>query len=317
MAASANSEPNHRLIEADGLSKYYGDFIAAEDVTFSIAKGEVVGFLGPNGAGKTTVMRILTGFMAPSAGSARIAGFDTVEESNEARRRVGYLPESVPLYTDMTVRGYLDYMGTLHEMSGAHLRRRIDETIETVQCSHYADTLIGKLSKGYRQRDPSVVILDEPTAGIDPTQVVETRRLIKSLANEHTVLLSTHILPEVSVVCDRVIIIHEGRIVADGDPTNLAEQLAHSSTIEVEVRGPEAEVAAALGAIPGVLRVTSSAANGSGVYHVEAQQGTQVREQIANVIVGGGWTVLRLQPLSMTLEQIFMRLTEEEPVARA
>ena len=321
---SLKSEPGHPLIEAERLSRYYGDFAAVRDVSFSIAKGEVVGFLGPNGAGKTTVMRILTGYMPPSEGAARIAGFDTVEASNEARQRVGYLPESVPLYTDMTVRRYLDYMGVLHGMNGARLRRRIEETVETVQCGPYIDTLIGKLSKGYRQRvgiaqaiihDPSVLILDEPTAGIDPSQVVETRRLIKSLGNEHTVLLSTHILPEVSIVCDRVIIIHEGRIVADGDPANLAERLSTGSTIEVEVRGPYAPVSAALAAIPGVLAVTGSMTKDTGIYSVEATQGTHVQDEIANVIIRGGWTLLRLQPTSMTLEQVFIQLTEDESVA--
>ena len=326
MSTSLRDETGNPLIEADRLSKYYGAFAAVEDVSFSITRGEIVGFLGPNGAGKTTVMRMLAGYMPPSEGVARIAGFDTVEASNEARRRVGYLPESVPLYTDMTVRRYLDYMGVLHGMNGALLRRRIEETVETVQCGPYMDTLIGKLSKGYRQRvgiaqailhDPPVLILDEPTAGIDPSQVVDTRRLIKSLANEHTVLLSTHILPEVSIVCDRVIIIHAGRIVADGDPASLAERLANGSTIEVDVRGPNSPVSAALAAIPGVLAVTGSAANDAVTYYVEAKQEANVQDEIANVISRGGWTLLRLQSTPMTLEQVFIQLTEDESVVPA
>ena len=314
------------LIAAEALSKYYGGFAAIEDISFAVSQGEIVGFLGPNGAGKTTAMRILAGYMPPSAGAARIAGFDTVEASQEARRRVGYLPESVPLYNDLTIRSYLAYMGTLRGLAGGRLKRRIDEAVETVQVTDYIDTAIGKLSKGYRQRvgiaqailhEPPVVILDEPTVGIDPIQVVETRRLIQSLGSEHTVILSTHILPEVSMVCDRVLIIHEGRLVADGNPSALADGLAGNVVVEVDVRGPVQSVSAALARIPGVVGVSNSGSDDFGTYRVEARPGSSVHELAASVVVNSGWTLLRLQRAPMTLEDVFVQLTEEGPAPHA
>lgn len=314
------------LIVAEALSKFYKGFAAIEDISFSISQGEIVGFLGPNGAGKTTAMRILAGYMPPSAGAARIAGFDTVEASQEARRRVGYLPESVPLYNDLTIRGYLGYMGTLRGMAGRELKRRIDEAVETVHAAEYVDTAIGKLSKGYRQRvgiaqailhNPPVVILDEPTVGIDPVQVVETRRVIQSLGSEHTVLLSSHILPEVSMVCGRVLIIHEGRLVADGDPDELAERLAGNVVVEADIRGPAGPVSAALSGIPGVASVSSDVRGEVGTYRVEVQTGSSVHESVAGVVVTAGWTLLRLQRAPITLEDVFVQLTEEDPVAHA
>ena len=327
---SADTAPNlsdaQPLIVAEALSKFYHGFAAIEDISFTISQGEVVGFLGPNGAGKTTAMRILSGYMPPSAGAARIAGFDTVEASQEARRRVGYLPESVPLYNDLTIRGYLGYMGTLRGMAGRRLKQRIDEAVETVQATDYIDTAIGKLSKGYRQRvgiaqailhEPPVVILDEPTVGIDPLQVVETRRLIQSLGTEHTVLLSTHILPEVSMVCDRVIIIHEGRLIADGRPAELADSLAGGVVIESDIRGPAGPISAALARIPGVVSVSSDVDDDIGTYRVEAQPSSPVHESIAEVVVAAGWVLLRLQRVPMTLEDVFVQLTEEDSAAHA
>ena len=314
------------LIVAEALSKFYRGFAAIEDISFAVSQGEIVGFLGPNGAGKTTAMRILAGYMPPSAGAARIAGFDTVEASQEARRRVGYLPESVPLYNDLTIRAYLGYMGTLRGMTGTRLKRRIDEAVETVQAAEYVDTPIGKLSKGYRQRvgiaqailhEPPVVILDEPTVGIDPIQVVETRRLIQGLGSDHTVLLSTHILPEVSMVCDRVLIIHEGRLVADGNPAELAESLAGAVVVEADIRGPAGPVTAALSSIPGVVSVSSSVSDSVGAYRIEAQPGSPVHESVAGVVVAAGWVLLRLQRAQMTLEDVFVQLTEEDPAAHA
>ena len=324
--AAPNLPDAQPLIVAEALSKFYQGFAAIEDVSFTIAQGEIVGFLGPNGAGKTTAMRILAGYMPPSAGAARIAGFDTVEASQEARRRVGYLPESVPLYNDLTIRGYLGYMGTLRGVAGRRLKRRIDEAVETVQATEYIDTAIGKLSKGYRQRvgiaqailhEPPVVILDEPTVGIDPIQVVETRRLIQSLGSEHTVLLSTHILPEVSMVCDRVIIIHEGRLVADGNPMELADRLAGVVVIEADIKGPPEPVTEALRRIPGVTSVLMDTAEDVGTYRIEAQPGSPVNESVAGVVVAAGWALLRLQRAPMTLEDVFVQLTEEDPAANA
>ena len=222
------------MIQATGLTHFYGPQPAIEDVNFGVKRGEILGFLGPNGAGKTTTMRILTGFMPPTRGKVTLDGYDVVEKSLDVRRRVGYLPETVPLYTDMTVTGYLRYMGSLRGMPARNIKRRIDEVIEVCRLEDYRSSLINKLSKGFRQRvgiaqaiihEPEVLVLDEPTIGIDPIQVVETRSLIKDLGKEQTVVLSSHILPEVSMICERVLIIHEGRIVAEDTPSNLADRL--------------------------------------------------------------------------------------------
>ena len=308
------------MIEARDLTKYYGDFLAIEDITFQVEKGEIVGFLGPNGSGKTTTMRILTGYMPPSSGSAQIAGQDVLTSSLEARQQIGYLPETVPLYTDMPVGDYLSYMGKLRGLEQPRLGRRIDEVIDLVHVAHYRDTLISKLSKGYRQRvglaqailhEPQVLILDEPTIGIDPIQVVETRQLIKDLGREHTVLLSSHILHEVSTVCQRVLIIHEGTLVAEDSPANLAERLQATDRVEAEVRGPSREIVKAIGAIAGVADVRATGSGDARVYTVESAHGASVREEIANVVVQNSWGLLRLTPISMSLEEIFLRLTSE------
>ncbi len=308
------------MIEARDLTKYYGDFLAIEDITFQVEKGEIVGFLGPNGSGKTTTMRILTGYMPPSSGSAQIAGQDVLTSSLEARQQIGYLPETVPLYTDMPVGDYLSYMGKLRGLEQPRLGRRIDEVIDLVHVAHYRDTLISKLSKGYRQRvglaqailhEPQVLILDEPTIGIDPIQVVETRQLIKDLGREHTLLLSSHILHEVSTVCQRVLIIHEGTLVAEDSPANLAERLQATDRVEAEVRGPSREIVKAIGAIAGVADVRATGSGDARVYTVESAHGASVREEIANVVVQNSWGLLRLTPISMSLEEIFLRLTSE------
>ena len=234
------------MIEVNNLTKYYGDFPAIEGISFTVNKGEILGLLGPNAAGKTTTMRILTGFIPPTSGTAKVAGFDVVGDSLDARKRIGYLPETVPLYTEMTVEDYLDFMGNIRGMDKGWRRRRIAEVIEITRLGEYQSSLIGKLSKGFRQRvgiaqsilhEPDVLIMDEPTIGIDPIQVVETRSLIKGFGGEHTVILSTHILPEVSMVCDRVIIIHEGQVVAIDRPENLSERLRGPERIEVDIRG--------------------------------------------------------------------------------
>ena len=306
------------MIEAKNLTKYYGSFLAIEEISFRVEKGEIVGFLGPNGSGKTTTMRILTGYMPPSSGSAEIAGQDILSNSLEARRQIGYLPETVPLYTDMPVDDYLSYMGKLRGMRQPHLNARIDRVIELVRLEQYHDTLIGKLSKGYRQRvgiaqailhEPQVLILDEPTIGIDPIQVVETRDLIKDLGREHTVLLSSHILHEVSTVCQRVLIIHEGALVAEDTPANLAKRLQATDRVEAEVRGPNKEVVDGFRGIQGVTDVSSTGAGDQRVYTIESSGGDTVSEEIARVAVQNGWGLLRLTPVSMSLEEIFLRLT--------
>ena len=309
------------MIEVDNLTKYYGDYPAIEGISFTVNKGEILGFLGPNAAGKTTTMRILTGFMPPTSGTARVAGFDVVDNSLEARRRIGYLPETVPLYTEMTVEDYLDFMGNVRGMDKGWRKRRTEEVIEITRLEEYRSSLIGKLSKGFRQRvgiaqailhEPEVLIMDEPTIGIDPIQVVETRSLIKGFGGDHTVILSTHILPEVSMVCDRVIIIHEGQVVAIDRPENLSERLRGTERIEADIRGPAAQVMTALRNVQGVREVRRTGEGDVSSYYIESNVGAVVGEEIAALVIGQGWGLLKLQPIQMSLEEIFLRLTATE-----
>ncbi len=309
------------MIQATGVTHYYGPYPAIQDVNFDVRKGEVLGFLGPNGAGKTTTMRILTGFLPPSSGSVTLDGFDVVEKSLEVRKRVGYLPETVPLYTDMTVNNYLKYMGTLRGMSGSRIRRRLDDVIGVCRLGDYRKTQIAKLSKGFRQRvgiaqaiihEPEVLVLDEPTIGIDPIQVVETRSLIQELGREQTVVLSSHILPEVSMICERVLIIHEGRIVAEDTPQNLAQGLQGVEGLEVEVGGPSSEVLPVLQQIEGVINVSHRNLHGRHTYVIQAQPGQDLRDDISRAVIGNGWSLRGMQMMGMSLEDIFLRLTTQE-----
>jgi ABC-2 type transport system ATP-binding protein len=309
------------MIQVRDLTHYYGPRPAIEGVTFDVKRGEILGFLGPNGAGKTTTMRIITGFMPPTRGKVTVAGYDVVEQSLETRRRVGYLPETVPLYTEMTVTSYLKYMGSLRGVSPKRLPLRIGEVIELCRLGDYRKTIIGKLSKGFRQRvgiaqailhEPEVLVLDEPTIGIDPIQVVETRRLIQDLGREQTVVLSSHILPEVSMLCQRVLIIHQGRIVAEDTPQRLAQSLQGVERIEVEVRGPRPEVAAALRRVEGVTEVTPPAGRNNHTYLVQARHGQDLRDEISKAIISGGWGLLSMRMSTMSLEDIFLRLTTQE-----
>ncbi len=309
------------MIQVRGLTHYYGPYLAVEDVSFGVKKGEVLGFLGPNGAGKTTTMRIITGFMPPTRGQVTLADFDVVEQSLEVRRRVGYLPETVPLYTEMPVTGYLTYMGTLRGMKSKQIKNRISEVIDICQLADYRKTIIGKLSKGFRQRvgiaqailhEPEVLVLDEPTIGIDPIQVVETRRLIQDLGKQQTVVLSSHILPEVSMICSRVLIIHQGRIVAEDTPQNLAQSLQGVEQLQVEVGGPSDEVLPVLRRVPGVSEVTHRPQQNRDLYVVRFQRGEDLRDEISRAIVSNGWSLLSLQAVGMSLEDIFLRLTTHE-----
>ena len=309
------------MIQAEGLTHYYGPYPAIQDVNFGVRRGEILGFLGPNGAGKTTTMRILTGFMPPTRGTVTLDGYDVVEQSLEARRRVGYLPETVPLYTDMSVNGYLKYMGTLRGMPPKSIKARLDDVIGVCRLGDYRKTQIGKLSKGFRQRvgiaqailhEPEVLVLDEPTIGIDPIQVVETRRLIKDLGKDQTVVLSSHILPEVSMLCDRVLIIDEGRIVAEDTPKNLAEGLQGVDRLEVEVGGPAAEILPVLKAVRGVNDVSHLNNNGRHTYTIQAQAGQDLRGAISQAVISNGWSLRGLQMGGMSLEEIFLRLTTHE-----
>ncbi len=317
------------MIEVDHVTKLYGSFIAVDDITFQVAPGEILGFLGPNGAGKTTTMRMLTGYTPPTSGRVTIAGYDVMNESLEARRQVGYLPETVPLYTDMTVRSYLNFQATIHGVREPKKSERIEEIINRMRLEEYADSLISKLSKGFRQRvgisqaiihEPDVLVLDEPTIGIDPIQVVETRQLIKDLGKDHTIILSSHILPEVSMICQRVIIINEGRLAAVDTPENLSNKLGGIERIRVQVKGPTREVAAVIRDVSGVTGVESDDTGTAGVfrYTVEARLGRDARPNIASAIVQRKWDLLQLESLGMSLEDIFLRLTmKEEETANA
>ncbi|MBI2979217.1 MAG: ATP-binding cassette domain-containing protein [Chloroflexi bacterium] len=305
------------MIRVENLTKYYGKRLAVDNISFNVEKGEIVGFLGPNAAGKTTTMRILTGFLAPTSGNAWIADHNILSHSLEARQNIGYLPEAIPLYTDMTVRTYLDFAARLRGMAKNRIKSRIDEVVDICHLEEYIDVLIGKLSKGFRQRvgvaqaiihEPKVLILDEPTIGIDPIQVAMTRQLIKELGKEHTILLSPHILPEVSVICQRVIIIHEGKIVAMDSIKNLSSLISGSKRIHLEVTGPAQKVAERLRRIEGVLRVSYDDSH----YTVECSATQDPRSKIMEAIVQGGWTLLSLESVEMSLEDIFLKLTAEE-----
>ncbi|HID87914.1 MAG TPA: ATP-binding cassette domain-containing protein [Anaerolineae bacterium] len=303
------------MIQVRNLTKYYGDLAAIQDVSFTVEKGEVLGFLGPNAAGKTTTMRILTGFLPPSSGTARVAGYDVLTDSLEVRRRIGYLPETVPLYPEMTVWSYLNFVARLRGVEKRE--KRVAEVMEICHVDDHANVLIGKLSKGYRQRvglaqalvhDPEVLILDEPTLGLDPKQIIEVRELIRSLGGERTIILSTHILPEVSQTCQRVLIINEGRIVAEDTPERLTARLKGAERIYLEVANPSPQVEAELARIEGVTAVESK---GDGSYEVECALGVDRRPEIAATAVRHGWGLLEMRPMGMSLEEIFLKLTTE------
>ena len=305
------------MIQVEGLTKRYGDVTAIEGLTFHVERGEIVGFLGPNGAGKTTTMRVLTGYLPPTEGTARIAGYDIFTESLEARRHIGYMPETVPLYPEMTVRGYLDFMARIRGVRDR--RRAVEEAMALCHVEDRADAIIATLSKGYRQRvglaqallhEPDVLILDEPTIGLDPRQIIEVRELIRELGQEQTVLLSSHILPEVSQVCTRVLIIHKGHIVAEDTPEGLTARLQGAARLAIQVARPGPEVEAALAAVPGVEAVEPA---GDGRYEITSAPEADVRTGVAEAVVRGGWGLLELRPVGMSLEEIFLELTQEEP----
>ena len=318
------------MITVEHLTKTYGTHQALQDVTFHVQKGEVLGFLGPNGAGKTTTMRILTGYLPPSGGTAQVGGYDVTRHSLEVRRQIGYLPESVPLYPEMSVRSYLDFMAKIKGIPRSRRKAAIDDAMEKSRVTDRAGMLIGKLSKGYRQRvglaqallgSPPVLILDEPTVGLDPKQIIETRNVIKGLGGDHTIILSTHILPEVSMTCSRVVIINAGRTVAEDTPENLNRRLRSGESIHLVVRGPREQVVARLQRVPKVLTVTPDSADGQvraageTGYTVTCELGHDVREQLAEAVVTSGWGLLELRPAAMTLEEIFLKLTTSEEVA--
>jgi ABC-2 type transport system ATP-binding protein len=308
------------MIQVNGLTKRYGSFTAVNNITFEVAQGEIVGFLGPNGAGKTTTMRVLTGYIPPTEGAISIAGCDIFSDSIKARQHIGYMPESVPLYEEMTVRGYLLFMAEIRAVRKR--RQAVDEVMGLCHVQDYADVLVGALSKGYRQRvglaqalvhKADVLILDEPTIGLDPRQIIDVRELIRQLGKERTVLLSSHILPEVSQVCTRVLIIHKGRIVAEDTPDRLKTNLQGAARLVVEVARPSAAVKAALAAVPDVQTVEAVA--DSGRYEITCALGADARSAIADAVVKGGWGLLGLRSVEMSLEDIFLSVTREDPLA--
>jgi ABC-2 type transport system ATP-binding protein len=313
------------VIEVQHLTKRYGPFTAVDDVSFKVERGEILGFLGPNGAGKTTTMRVLTGYMPPTEGNAIVAGYDVIAQPIEAKRRTGYLPETPPLYPDMTVTEYLTFCARIKGVPRADRRKQVMTAMERTRVADMARRHCGKLSKGYKQRvglaqallhNPDVLILDEPTAGLDPKQIIETRRLIKELAGDHTIILSTHILPEVSQTCQRVVIINKGRVVAVDTPDNLTAKLRGSEAMYVEIDTLGANAQATLAALPGVTNVSETPTPAGHVaFEVQSEQGRDVRRDIAAAIVRQGWGLLELRPMRMSLEEIFLSLTTEEAAA--
>ncbi len=305
------------MIEVSGLVKSYGPIHAVKDIQFRVKKGEVVGFLGPNGAGKSTTMKIITGSMAPTGGSVRVAGFDVFEDPVEVKKRIGYLPENPPVYGEMSVESYLAFVAKLKGVSGADVSRQVAKAIEKTDLGSVRRRLIQNLSKGFRQRvgiaqalvsDPEVLILDEPTSGLDPRQVAEVRALIKELKGEHTIILSTHILPEVQSMCERIIIINRGRIVAEDTLDGLSTRMAGSAQVRLKVARPNAQVETAIRAVPGVVAVTSV----DGGYSVQATVNDEAVERIAEATVQAKAGLLELRREVVDLEEIFLKLTTSE-----
>ena len=310
------------MIEVQHLTKRYGPFTAVDDVSFRVERGEILGFLGPNGAGKTTTMRVLTGYMPPTEGKAIVAGYDVFEQPLEAKRRTGYLPETPPLYPDMTVGDYLMFVARIKGVPRSERKARIQSVMERTRIADMAKRHCAKLSKGYKQRvglaqailhNPDVLILDEPTAGLDPKQIIQTRELIKELAGDHTIILSTHILPEVSQTCQRVVIINKGRVVAIDTPDNLTATLRGSETMYVQVDSAGGDARDAIQKVPGVTTVgiADSRGNVTG-FEVNSETGRDVRRELASAIVSRGMGLLELRPMRMSLEDVFLQLTTQE-----
>jgi ABC-2 type transport system ATP-binding protein len=311
------------MIEVKNVSKYYSHHQKAVDnLSFSVPKGTILGFLGPNGAGKTTTMRMITGFMAPSEGKIEVAGYDTVTHSMEARKRIGYLPETPPLYQELTVRSYLDFVARLKGIQSAQERKnRIAEVAESCWIGDVLNKSPGKLSKGYRQRvglaqaiihNPEVIILDEPTIGLDPKQIQETRKLIKSLGGQHTLILSTHILPEVQMTCDHVIIINKGKILAQDTPSNLIARSTGLQHIQLEIRGPEADISTVLSSLPEVEQLVCQSSDGDLHRFQLKSRRLGIQAELARRIVAQDWGLMALETASGSLEDVFIQLVTKE-----
>jgi ABC-2 type transport system ATP-binding protein len=315
------------MIKVEGLTKRYARTVAVDNISFEVEKGQIVGFLGPNGAGKTTTMRVLTCFLPPTSGTANVAGFDVLKDPMEVKKRIGYLPETPPLYPEMEVVEYLKFTGQLKGISSGDIQRRVDEVLERCAIGDVRAKLIAKLSKGYRQRvglaqaiihNPDVLILDEPTSGLDPKQIIEIRELLKSLAGDHTIILSTHILSEVEHSCERVIIISQGKLVAIDSVANLTNRLRGSEAVALEVEAGDGkpgstEVQQRLEQVSGVSRVMMrDSKNGRLHFEVESLQGRHIRADLARTVVNAGWNLSELRAVGLSLEDIFLQLTTAE-----
>jgi ABC-2 type transport system ATP-binding protein len=312
------------MIKVEGLTKRYPRTLAVDNISFEVEKGQIVGFLGPNGAGKTTTMRVLTCFLPPSSGNVNVAGFDVVESPMEVKKRIGYLPETPPVYPEMEVSEYLTFVGKLKGISNADIARRVDEVMGRCNVGDVRSKLIGKLSKGYRQRvglaqaiihNPDVLILDEPTSGLDPKQIIEIRELLRSLAGDHTIILSTHILSEVEHSCERVIIISQGKLVAIDSVANLTNRLRGSESVALEVESPDGrpnptDVQQRLEQVSGVSRVMmKESKNGRLSFTIESLQGRTIRADLARTVVNAGWNLSEMRAIGLSLEDIFLELT--------
>ncbi len=310
------------MIEVRHVTKRYGPLTALDDISFRVEPGQILGFLGPNGAGKTTTMRLLTGYMPPTEGKVFVAGYDVFERPIDSKRRTGYLPESPPLYPDMTIREYLTFVARINGFRGAERTKRVDSSMARTSIDDMADRHCAKLSKGYRQRvglaqailhNPDVLIFDEPTAGLDPKQIIETRELIKGLGGDHTIILSTHILPEVAQTCQAVVIINKGRIVAKDTPDNLTGRLRGSETIRLKIDALGADPAPVLNSVRGVISVTPEhSGNDRTDFEIQSAKGADVRRELAQIVVSRGWGLLEMRQIQMSLEDIFLQLTTEE-----
>ncbi len=309
------------MIEVQNVTRYFGRVMAVDNISFQVAKGEILGFLGPNAAGKTTTMRILTTYMPATSGTAKVAGYDVHDQSMQVRKRIGYLPENPPLYQEMRVADYLDFVAKIKGVDTSRRKRAVEESMDKVGIETVKKRVIKTLSKGFKQRvglaqalvhNPDVLILDEPTVGLDPKQIIEVRQLIKNLAGNHTIILSTHILPEVSMTCERVVIINKGKVVAEDTPDNLTRKLAGGQRMHVQVAGPMDAVKHSLEQITGVTKVKALGNDKSLMLSVESKPDVEIRPLLAKTIIDKGWQLYEMKPEGMSLEDVFLHLTTRE-----
>ncbi len=314
------------MIDVRQVTRFYGRVMAVDNISFQVDKGEILGFLGPNAAGKTTTMRILTTYMPATSGTVRVAGYDVQEQSMQVRKRIGYLPENPPLYMEMRVADYLDFVAKIKGVDPRDRKKAVAEVMDKVGIRTVSGRVIKTLSKGFKQRvglaqalvhNPDVLILDEPTIGLDPKQIIEVRQLIKSLAGTHTIILSTHILPEVSMTCERVVIINKGRVVAEDTPDNLTRKLAGNQRLYLEVGGPVEEVRRTLLQVPGVIKITVQSSEKTAGLQVESQSDSEIRPLLAKTVIERGWQLFEMKPEGMSLEDVFLQLTTKEEVGNS